>query len=130
MCHDIGRLMSMEAAADSQIGRLWKIYKYIFTLTEMDNYIQGNRLQYIENVQALFHFTEKGQITYKGLGAIRSTNGLRLLNRLWKGRLVTLTMGITIPSLHGHTACCTVALANYCYVTVMLGKQVWFRLTL
>ncbi len=55
---------------------------------------------------------KKGQITYKGLGAIRSANGLRLLSSHRKSRLVTLTTGINIPSLHGNTACCTVALAS------------------
>jgi hypothetical protein len=88
------------------------MYKYIFTLTKMDNYIQGNRLGYIENVQVLFHFTKKGQIAYKGLGTIQSANGLRLLSSHRKGRLETLTTGINIPSLHGNTACCTVALAS------------------
>jgi hypothetical protein len=78
----------------------------------METYIRGNQLQYMENVQVLFRFTEKGQITYEGLGMIRSTNGLRLLSSHRKGRLVTLTTGITIPSLHGNTACCTVALAS------------------
>jgi hypothetical protein len=88
------------------------MYEYIFTLTEMDNYIQGNWLQYIENVQVLFHFTKKGQIVYKGLGTIRSANGLRLLSSHRKGRRVTLTTGINIPSLHGNNACCTIALAT------------------
>ena len=55
---------------------------------------------------------KKGQITYEGLGTIRSANGLRLLSSHRKGRLVTLTTGINIPSLHGNTACCTVALAS------------------
>ncbi len=55
---------------------------------------------------------KNGQITYEGLGTICSANGLRLLSSHRKGRLVTLTTGINIPSLHGNTACCTVALAS------------------
>jgi hypothetical protein len=43
---------------------------------------------------------------------ILSANGLRLLGSHRKGRLVTLTMGINIPSLHGNTACYTDALAS------------------
>jgi hypothetical protein len=88
------------------------MYKYIFTLTKMDNCIQGNWLIYIENAQVLFHFAKKGQITYEGLGTIQSGNGLRLLSSHRKDSLVTLTTRINIPSLHGNTACCTVALAS------------------
>ncbi len=87
------------------------MYEYIFTLTKMETCIRGNRIRYIEHV-CTFYFTKIGQNTYERLGTILSANELRLLSSHRKGRLVTLTTWINIPSLHGNTSCCTVALAS------------------
>jgi hypothetical protein len=109
MCSDIGRLVSMEAVA---YGETLENVRVHFPFNQNGNLHTRESNMMNRTRISTFYFSEIGQNTYKGLGTILSTNGLRLLGSHRKGRLVTLTTGINIPSLHGNTACCTVALAS------------------
>jgi hypothetical protein len=63
-------------------------------------------------------------------GALDIYNGLRLLGSHRKGTLVTLTTEINFTSLHGNIACCIVAFASSSNISILIGKQIFFRLTL